>query len=70
MCDETPYLPARKGVIIGKKRANGEGSLRQLENGSWCCQIMVGFKPDGTRDIRTFSGKTQGGPAQEGRVQK
>ena len=32
---------------MAKKRANGEGSLRQLENGSWSCQIMVGFKPDG-----------------------
>ena len=44
---------------MAKKRANGEGSLRQLENGSWSCQIMVGFKPDGTRDIRTFTAKTQ-----------
>ena len=41
------------------KRANGEGTLSQKENGSWQCQIMVGRKPDGKRDIRTFSGKTQ-----------
>ena len=44
---------------MARKRANGEGSLRQLENGSWMCQLMVGHKPDGTRDIRTFVGKTQ-----------
>ena len=44
---------------MAKRRANGEGSLRQLENGSWCCQIMVGFKPDGSRDVRTFTAKSQ-----------
>ena len=49
----------RKEYKLAKRRANGEGSLRQLENGSWSCQIMVGFKPDGTRDIRTFTAKTQ-----------
>ena len=41
------------------KRAHGEGSLSQKKNGTWQCQIMVGRKPDGKRDIRTFSGKTQ-----------
>ena len=41
------------------KRAHGEGTLSQKKNGIWQCQIMVGRKPDGKRDIRTFSGKTQ-----------
>ena len=41
------------------KRAHGEGTLSQRKNGTWQCQIMVGYKPDGKRDIRTFSGKTQ-----------
>jgi integrase len=41
------------------KRAHGEGTLSRKENGTWQCQIMVGYKPDGRRDIRTFSGKTQ-----------
>lgn len=41
------------------KRAHGEGTLSQKKNGTWQCQIMVGYKPDGKRDIRTFSGKTQ-----------
>ena len=44
---------------MAKKRANGEGSLRQLENGTWTCQVMVGYKPDGKRDIRTLTAKTQ-----------
>ena len=42
------------------KRANGEGTLYQnKKTGKWLCQIMVGYKPDGKRDIRTFSGKTR-----------
>lgn len=41
------------------KRAHGEGTLSQKKNGTWQCQIMVGRKLDGKRDIRTFSGKTQ-----------
>ena len=43
---------------MAKKRSHGEGSLSQ-KNGTWQCQIMVGRKPDGKRDIRTFTGKTQ-----------
>ena len=41
------------------KRAHGEGTLSRKENGTWQCQVMVGYKADGRRDIRTFSGKTQ-----------
>ena len=44
---------------MAKKRANGEGSLRQLENGRWTCQVMVGYRPNGKRDIRTLTAKTQ-----------
>ena len=44
---------------MAKRRANGEGSLRQLENGTWTCQIMVGRKADGKRDTRTLSAKKQ-----------
>lgn len=42
-----------------RKRENGSGTLIQKDNGSWQCQIMVGYKPDGRRDIRTFTAKTQ-----------
>ena len=41
------------------KRANGEGSLRRKENGCWEIQIMDGFKSDGRRNIRSFTGRTQ-----------
>ena len=41
------------------KRANGEGSLRRKNNGHWEIQIQDGFKPDGRRNIRSFTGKTQ-----------
>ena len=41
------------------KRENGAGSLRRKENGHWEIQIMDGFKSDGRRNIRSFTGKTQ-----------
>lgn len=41
------------------KRENGEGSLRRKENGHWEIQIMDGFKSDGRRNIRSFTGRTQ-----------
>lgn len=47
------------------KRANREGTLYHKKNGSWTCQIMVGYKPDGRRDIRTFSAKTRQGVIQK-----
>ena len=44
---------------MAKKRSHGEGTLSRKENGHWEIQIMVGYKPDGKRDIRSFSGETQ-----------
>ena len=42
------------------KRAHGEGTLSQnKKTGNWSCQIMIGYQPNGKRDIRTFTGKTQ-----------
>ena len=41
------------------KRANGEGSLRRKDNGCWEIQIMDGYKSDGRRNVRSFTGKTQ-----------
>ncbi len=37
------------------KRGNGEGSLRRKENGKWEAQIMVGYRSDGSRDIRSHT---------------
>ena len=44
---------------MAKKRSHGEGTLSRKANGRWEIQIMVGRKPDGKRDIRSFSGDTQ-----------
>ena len=44
---------------MAKKRSHGEGSLSRKENGHWEIQIMDGFKSDGRRNIRSFTGKTQ-----------
>ena len=44
---------------MAKKRANGEGSLHRKENGHWEAQIMLGYRADGSRDIRSFSAPTQ-----------
>ena len=41
------------------RRENGAGTLRQKENGRWEIQIMDGYKSDGRRNIRSFSGKNQ-----------
>ncbi len=44
---------------MAKKRSHGEGSLSRKANGHWEIQIMDGFKSNGRRNIRSFSGKTQ-----------
>ena len=44
---------------MAKRRPNGEGSFRRLDNGHWEIQIMVGYKPNGRKEIRSFTGKTQ-----------
>lgn len=44
---------------MAKKRTNGEGTIRQRDNGRWECTVMDGFQSDGRRKYRTFYGKTQ-----------
>ena len=44
---------------MAKKRSHGEGSLSRKANGHWELQIQDGYKSDGRRNIRSFSGKTQ-----------
>lgn len=45
---------------MAKRRANGEGSLRQRKTGSWELTVMVGFdKITGKKICKSFSGKTQ-----------
>ncbi len=44
---------------MAKKRSHGEGTLSRKTNGRWEIQVMDGYKTDGRRNIRSFSGKTQ-----------
>jgi integrase len=43
-----------------KNRGHGEGTIRKRADGRWMAQLMVGYKPDGARDIRSVYGKTRG----------
>lgn len=40
---------------MAERRANGEGSIRQLPSGQWHAQIMDGNKPDGSKNIVYFT---------------
>lgn len=42
-----------------KRRANGEGTLRKRADGRWESSIMIGWKDDGRRLIKSFYGRTQ-----------
>ncbi len=44
---------------MSKRRANGEGCIRQRKNGSWELAIMAGYKDNGKKNVRSFYGKTQ-----------
>jgi hypothetical protein len=41
------------------KRANGEGTPRLRSDGRWEYKVMVGYKPDGSPQLKSFYGKTQ-----------
>ena len=41
------------------KRANGEGTMRLRPDGRWEYKVMVGYKPDGSPNCRSFYGRTQ-----------
>lgn len=42
------------------KRSNGDGSIRRMPSGKWHGQIMDGYKPDGKRNIVSFTAPTKG----------
>ena len=44
---------------MAKRRSNGTGSLKKRDNGTWQISIMVGRKPNGKRNIKYFTGRTQ-----------
>lgn len=44
---------------MSKRRANGEGTLRQRKDGRWESTIMIGWHPDGRRKYKSFYGTTR-----------
>lgn len=44
--------------MANKRRGNGEGSFRQ-RGSSWEASIMLGYKSDGTRNVKTFTAPTK-----------
>ena len=44
---------------MARKRSNGDGSLRQRNNGIWELTIMDGFQSNGKRKYKSFYAKTQ-----------
>ena len=42
------------------KRGNGDGSISRLPNGKWRGQVMDGYKPNGKRNIVSFTAPTKG----------
>lgn len=42
------------------KRMNGDGSFQKLPSGNWRGQIMDGFKPNGKKNILSFTAPTKG----------
>ena len=56
----TKHLVPAERSQMAKKRTNGEGTIRQRDNGLWECTIMDGFQSDGRRKTKSFYGKTQG----------
>ena len=41
------------------RRANGEGSIKQLPSGQWCAQVMDGRRLDGSRNMVYFKGTSK-----------
>lgn len=42
-----------------RRRSNGDGYIYRQKNGTWVGQLMDGYKDNGRKNIRTFSGSTK-----------
>lgn len=42
-----------------RRRLHGEGTYRKRPNGLWEWQIMLGYHPDGRRNIKSLYARTQ-----------
>ena len=52
---------------MGRKRPNGEGTIRKRPNGLWEFQVMVGYQVDGRRKLKSFYARTQREAKEKGR---
>ena len=43
-----------------KRKMNGAGNIFRLKNGKWHAQLMVGYYPDGKKNIAYFTADTKG----------
>ncbi|MBQ6430556.1 MAG: site-specific integrase [Oscillospiraceae bacterium] len=43
-----------------KRKANGSGSIVRLSNGKWHAKLMMGYRPDGKKNIICFTADTKG----------
>ena len=54
------WLPKKGAMLMAKKRANGEGSIRKRSDGRWEGRYTAGYHPEtGKRIIKNVLGKTQ-----------
>ena len=44
---------------MAKTRGSGEGSIFQREDGRWCAQVSLGYKPGGKRNRKLVYGATR-----------
>ena len=50
----------RGGIIVAKRRANGEGNIRKRKDGRWEGRYTAGYDPEtGKRITKNVLGKTQ-----------
>lgn len=57
MGDDTHNVQTERSAMA--KRKQGEGTLRQHDNGRWECTIMDGFHSDGRRRYKSFFGDSE-----------
>ena len=52
-------MPRKAKNTAKTRRGNKEGSIYQRKDGTWCGQVLIGYKPDGKPNRKTFYGKTR-----------
>ena len=52
-------MPRKAKNTAKTRRGNKEGSIYQRKDGTWCGQVLMGYKPDGKPKRKTFYGKTR-----------